>query len=397
MDIANRSFIIRTVLWVYVLCKRIGISYMLVALYGFSYYLRTQLPQEKVRWLGIALYPNEVKQLDDLDALMGEDKPARVTWRFTAQGMAALARLGDVCRVLRVVKHIDKTHTFMPACRVTVALFLYMRLKPWLTVHEVKAVVVTSDYSPDGAALTSAAGGLGIPRIYMPHALPSLHIPGRSMLSYDLYLFDSEAMAERFAKISPLTGEVIYRGVRGKHLGLRLSGLAATRPRVGIFLSSGTRLAALKETIAALARFNPSAILVRGHPVDFSNPDFSALSAVPGVCISKHTTLEEDTLACDIIIAGNSTVILECLRLGTPTVYYGALDMIPYDYNGFVAAGLVQDIAPVETFDMNSVARFFDINWLSHMAYFDAAYGKDSTVLAQHLRTSLMALLKGGL
>lgn len=394
MDIARRHVVIRLVLRIHAACRVVGISHVLVALYGALYFLRAALPAGRVRWLGTAVYPNEVKQLDDIEQVMGEGwQVARVQWRFSWNAFKAMMGFRRARTVLRLVRHLDRRYRFMPACRATVTLFLYLRFRRWLAAQPPKAVLVTSDYSPDGAALNSAASSAGVARIYSPHALPSLHIAGRNLLDYDLYLFDSEAMQARFASIAPLRGRVVYRGVRGGYLPMRLAGLEAAQPRIGIFLSSGANLPVLKALIAALGRLNPKVILVRGHPVEFSNPDFSQVGQLPGVKISQGTKLEEDVAACDVIIGGNSTVILESLRLGTPTAYHAGLDLIPYDYNGFVAEGLVRDIAPVEAFEIRALAAFFGAEWLASMRYFDAGYGQDAQVMAAALREQLAAFL----
>lgn len=394
-DIAGRSVIIRGVVQVHGLCRRIGISHWMVAAYGFSHYLRASLPEKDARWLGIASFPNELRQLDDLDAVMGPGwEAARVRWRWNMQGLPALS-WKDMKRILRLVRHIDSTHRFMPACRITAALFLYVRLRSWLEAHKPRAIVVTSDYAPDAVALSAAAAQAGIVRLYVPHALPSLKIAGR-VLDFDLYLFDSEAMHSRFHSMSPITGKVIYRGVRGMHRDMLLGGLQSGKPRIGIFLSGGADVNALRNTILGIARLSPQVVLVRGHPVDFANPDFSQLHRIsPLVKVSEGTTLEQDTKACDVIIAGNTTAILECLRMGVPTVYLGALDHIPHDYNGFVADGLVPEIHDASELDPVAVAAFYSEEWLQRMRYFDAAYGVDARVVKRQVRDHIIAWLEG--
>lgn len=403
LDIAGRQPVIRLVLFVYGIAKSLGISHLMVAGYGLSYFVRAQLPRHKVRWLGIAVYPNEVKQLDDLDRVMGEGwQVSRVVWQlFSLRAIfllwGAVLRVRRMRRVLRLVRRIDATHRFMPACRVTAALFLYLRLKPWLAQQRPRAVVVTSDYSPDGAALAAAAGSLGIMRIYMPHALPSFHLPGRGLLTYELYVFDSEAMHSRFATMGATGGEVVYRGVRGQHKALQLERLREVEPCIGIFLSGFTNMAVLESTIRGLVRFEPRRILVRGHPVDFSNPDFSKLADInPLVTISRGATLEGDAEACDVILAGNTTAILETLRMGVPTVYYGKLDMITHDYNGFVADRLAPEIADVTALDLRMVEEFFSSGWVERMHYYDAAYGRDAEDLQRQVRGAIRGALGDG-
>ncbi len=389
-DIANRSAVIRIVLGVHRVLRELGLSHFMVAFYGVSYFVRAVLPAGRVRWVGIGLYPNEVKQLDDLDRIMGEGwGVSRIGWKLVnLPGIFAL-RARACMRVLRVVRRIDARYGFMPACRITVALFLYLRLKPWLAEVAPKAVVVASDYSPDGAALAGAAASLGIARVYMPHALPSSHIPGRTLLGFEAYVFDSEAMHARFASMGTIAGHVMYRGVRGAHRMMRLEGLSVSQPRIGIFLSGSTDMPALRWTIAGLNRLSPASILVRGHPVDFANPDFTGIDAH----VSKGTTLEEDAASCDLILAGNTTAILETLRMGVPTVYYSKLDNIPYDYNGFVADGLVPDLEKITLLDLTLVRRFFSAVWEKRMRYFDAAYGGDVEMLHAHVRSGLMVLV----
>lgn len=384
-DIASRSPAIRLALRAHALCRRLGLGPLLVGAYGFSYFVRLVLPGQRVRWLAVGLYANEVKELDALAVLLGPDAPARVGWRlFNVQGLGAV-RLRKLRSLYRMVVHIERRHGFMPACRVMATLFMYLRFHAWLKAMQPNAVVVTSDYSPDGAALTAAAGSLGIRRVYVPHALPSLQI-GRSMLAYDAYVFDSEAMRERFSRLAPIAGEVVYRGVRGGHT------LMKRMPpgRVGVFLAGATHMEGLLAMVRALSgRF--AEVLVRGHPVDFTNPDFTQVEqAAANVRISRGQALEQDAASCTLVVAGNTTAILEVLRQGVPVVYSAQLDTIPRDYNGFVTDGLVPELVSPEALQPQAVQNFFDAAWEKRMRYFDAGYGQD----AQALRTQLVAALK---
>ena len=385
-DIATRSRAIRMALRGYALCKRAGIAPLLVGAYGFSYFVRLVLPARRVRWLAVGLYANEVKALNGLDALLGADAPARAGWRlFNIQGLRAV-QLRRVRRLYRVVAHIERRHGFMPACRVMATLFLYLRFHVWLAVMRPEAVLVTSDYSPDGAALTAAAGSLGIRRVYVPHALPSLHIR-RSMLAFDAYVFDSEAMRDRFAHFAPVRGEIAYRGVAGE--ARLMQPVRAEVARVGVFLAGVTDMQGLLRMVRVLAERFPE-VFVRGHPVDFTNPDFASVEQVAAnVRISRGSTLAQDTQACDFIMAGNTTAILETLRMGVPTLYCAGLDMIPRDYNGFVRDGLVPEIAAPEDVNPLMLAAFFDAVWEKRMRYFDAGYGRDAELMRGQLVLAL--------
>ena len=397
-DIASRSPLIRFVIGVHGVLRVLGISYLLVGLYGLAYYLRARLPSATSRWIAIGSLANEIKQLDTLDKLMGEDKPERVVWSFAQIGnwcalAHALMHPRDVLRVIRLLRHLERDLRFMPACRAAAMLFMYLRFRQWFAGHKVRAVVVTSDYSPDAAAFSSAAGALGIYRIYLPHALPPMQIRGRTLLDYECFVLDSKAMQDRFASLWRVTGRVLFRGVRGENRPMQVERLSAVQPRIGIFLSGLTNMKVLENTIKGLGHLNPS-ILVRGHPVAFANPDFTQLAqAYPHVRISKGTTLLEDAQACDLVIACNTSAFLEILKFGIPAAYLAALDDIYYDYNGFVGDGLVPEIASVDTLDLATLKTFFSGQWPERMAYFDATFGRDAQQMHQEIRSALREVI----
>ncbi len=398
-DIARRSRTIRFALYAHRLCRLLKCSHLLVALYGLAYFVRAGLPGHTPLWLTTGIYPNEHKQLDRIDALMGQNAPARIAWSFKQKdgwraAFGALRHPRGVLRLLKAFKRIEARLPFMAACRVAMALFLYVRFRQWLERQTVQAVLVTSDYSPDAAALSTAAASLRIKRAYLPHALPGALMAGRTLLDYELYVFDSYAMRDRFAACSKLEGAIVYRGIHGEPYPLRCDGLMKKPLNIGIFLSAAASLNAVAETVESLARLNPALILIRGHPVQFSNPDFSAIAqAAPYVEVSSGISLAQDSKRCDLIVAGNTTAVLEVLKNGTPVVYLPTLDGTSFDYNGFVQNGLVPLISSAAELDLASVAAFYRPGWEERMQYFDAAYGQNPAALDAEVKHALLKIL----
>lgn len=395
-DIASRSPKIRLVLRIHSLCRTLGVAHMLVGVYGVSYYIRCVLPQRSVRWLGIGCYPNELRHLDEIDRLMQDYAPARVTWKLVHfrgvwDVIRTIPNIKKLWRFCRLVKHIERRHGFMPACRVMATLFLYIRFSQWFVAHGCNAVVTTSDYSPDGAALTCAAAQHGVKRIIVPHALPSLEVDGRSMLSFDGYVLDSNAMRARFEYFQPITGEVVYRGLESVYAPLDITGLDNHSLHVAILLSGATNLDVLRQLIHTILQQHDARILVRGHPVDFANPDFSELQHISEhVQLSRGSSLMDDVRGKDLMIAANSTVILQGLRMGVPTVFCDALDGLPHDYNGFARDGLVYELPDISVVDVRDVRVFYEReDWCVRMEYFDAGYGRDAAQMQAQVKDAL--------
>lgn len=387
-DIAGRSWVIRLVLRLYHTAQVFGLEHLLVAGYAASYYVRAVLPKSKTQVLGVGFYANELRSLHLAEGLLAPQKLCKVGWQLLnpAGVIALFSGTGKWYKTWRLIKRIQQQHDFMPACRVMATLFLYIRFRQWFLAHGAQAVIVTSDYSPDGAAMTAAANVSGAKTIYIPHALPSLAIERYYMLGFDYYLLQSEAMMRRFSHWRKIDGEIFYQGVRGSYAPLQLANLDASRVKIGILLSGATRMDRLRELIISLLKqHTPEMILVRGHPVDFTNPDFSALTQIDGrVKISQGAALEEDVGACDVMISSNSTVIVDSLRMGTPTVFYDGLDDLPYDYNGLVSDGLVPAMKDTQL-DIAKVKDFFSRDWLLQMQYFDSAYAQDRAQLDEQV------------
>jgi hypothetical protein len=155
---------------------------------------------------------------------------------------------------------------------------------------------------------------------------------------------------------------------------------------VGIFLTALTRAEIVAELIAEIRFSRPDVrILIRNHPVALLRTDFSKLAAEDGnLEITIGTPLDDEIIACDLIICGNSGVAMNALSGGRPVAYMDALDGLNFDYNGFVESGLVCHVTGWSDDIYARLKKFyFNPKWHSVMRSYDASYGADARELGQ--------------
>jgi hypothetical protein len=150
--------------------------------------------------------------------------------------------------------------------------------------------------------------------------------------------------------------------------------------KIGIFLTSGTRIDKLEELVSAIRATDPDVeILIRNHPVALLKNDFSDLASADGkIEITIGNPLDDEITACDLIICGNSGVALNVLRGGRPVAYIASLDHVRYDSNGFVQSGLVCPMPAWRDDIYTCLKRFYcEPSWQHVMRSYDASYGSD--------------------
>jgi hypothetical protein len=102
-------------------------------------------------------------------------------------------------------------------------------------------------------------------------------------------------------------------------------------------------------------------VLIRPHPVNLWPGLAEAVASLgdPRVKVQFSTRLRDDLRGCDLVLGGNSTVLLDALVAGTPACYVRGLDHGPYDVQEFVRDGLVYELPRLALIDAGAIARFY--------------------------------------
>ncbi|CAN0595319.1 unnamed protein product, partial [Ectocarpus sp. 12 AP-2014] len=209
----------------------------------------------------------------------------------------------------------------------------------------------------------------------------------------DFAFFNGTAIHDTYRSRSACQALPVLIGLEGSSRALAWSSDVRT---VGIFLTALTRVPTLSRLVRDIRLTHPEAhILIRHHPVALLKTDLSQLEAeTPGLRVTIGTPLENDIADCDVVVCGNSGVILNTLRAGRPVAYLPELDDLPLDYNGFLEGGLVPLMEGWDAKSYGSLKAFYhQPDWNQIMRRYDASYLCSAAELEQTARETLLTLL----
>lgn len=357
----------------------------------FAYMLKSVLSLGPVgadaEAVSISSFDNEHHSVDRLAALVPDASLLRLSLKrghFFGRGQlrAACRMLGSARRLWPFLLRLVRSHSFMPSARIASALAFYMRFMQLFADHPtLSAAIIASNYSPEAVGLAAAAHRAGRRVIYMNHAPVAANGALVPPVLADCAIFYGDVVRQTYERRSRCTAEVALIGQPWTARPMEWREEVRT---VGIFLTALTRTDFVAELVSAIRAGRPDVrILIRNHPVALLKSDFSNLADHDGnVEITIGNPLDEEIVACDLIICGNSGVAMNALSGGRPVAYMDALDGLDFDYNGFVESGLV---CHVNAWSDDIYARLKDFylkpEWQEVMRSYDASYGADTEAL----------------
>lgn len=372
----------------------------------FLYMLKTVLmmgpaPKSGSDAIAVSNFGNEKHSIERLVAIVPEARIMQLSMKRSH--LFGLGQMGRVARMIAAaprlwpfLSRLARNYSFMPAARMASALASYMRFhEDFARNPELRAGIIASNYSPDALGLAAAAHRHGANVIYTNHAPVPPNGAFVPPVLADCAVFYGETVGETYSRHSVCTAEIALIGQDGQTFPMRWH---PDRPRqVGIFLTALTCADEVENLVASIhADLPQTRILIRNHPVALLKSDFGKLKErYTDLEVTIGTPLDDEIAACDIVFCGNSGVALNALRSGCPVAYHDALDDIVFDYNGFVASGLV---CPVEGWSprlYEKLAEFYGrSDWTKVMRGYDASYDSDedelhhtaSSVIRRYLR-----------
>ncbi|QCR22999.1 hypothetical protein [Pontibacter sp. SGAir0037] len=245
-----------------------------------------------------------------------------------------------------------------------------------LRKHRPTAIIFANDHNPDARAMLYAAKHYKIPTVYIQHASVSNSFPP---LEHDLSLLEGQAALDTYQQCGPVEGEVKFIGMPKADHYLKKRKSSNKVQRVGICCNTIDTLEGIVQLVTQLSLHLPDLILsIRPHPRD--NRDFNLIRGIsPKATLSNPASegpfmfLEQQ----DVIIAGDSSILLEATLLNIPSIYYkfdeGAL---LDDYYGYVKNGVVERADTTEK--LISIIENYIVNRpvvYQHAKYYNATVG----------------------
>jgi hypothetical protein len=234
----------------------------------------------------------------------------------------------------------------------------YRRYGELLVRHHPRLAVMSSHSNPHGIAMNLAAHRAGVPVALVTHGMPVAPI---ARLHYDLAILECDASRLMYVDTGCRMDAVVIKSRRRESSPMRplfrAHGLTA-----GVFLSKDPVPEEVMSCLdALLADTRIVTVLVRPHPVNLWRGLRQAISSLETTRVQLRLSerLMNDFVQCDLVIAGNSTVLLDAVVSGRPACYVRGFDHGSYDVQSFVRDRLVYELTDVRRIDYDAVAGFY--------------------------------------
>jgi hypothetical protein len=286
-------------------------------------------------------------------------------------------------RIRRIARRLHRRHEFFKVLRVAQLIGYYARYLEIFKRGRFRLAVTSNHSNPHGIAFNLAARKCGVPVVLITHGMP---VPPVARLSYDLALVHCEAARQTYQEAGCRMARVLIHGRRQHHAPMPAGALPA-RLSVGIFLCKDVNEEVLRAVVARLLNDSRvSRIVVRAHPKNLW-VGFDAWIASQGdsrVQRSFGRSVFADIEASDIVLAGNSSVLVEAVTAGRPCGYVRGIDYGSTDLHAFVARGLIYPYDAASGFDPDAMLGFYQRpGWPTVLRLFANVDEDETTVAAR--------------
>lgn len=300
--------------------------------------------------------------------------------------LSALMRISGPSRVLRLARLLHRRHEFFKVLRVVELIGFYARYLEIFESGQFRLAVMSSHSNPHGIAFNLAARKFGVPVVLVTHGMPVRPV---APLSFDLAVVHCEAARQTYIAEGCRMNRVMIHGRRANHTAMP-AGPLPDRLTVGIFLCKDVNDQRLRTLVVWLLG-NPrvSSILIRPHPKNLWRGLDSWVKSrrSPRLRRSALGPVSDDLELADIVLAGNSSVLVDAVTAGTPGAYVFGLDYGSRDVHAFVSTGLIYELKDEISFDPDAMLRFYQRpNWTSVLRVFANVSEDEASVTAQVAR-----------
>jgi hypothetical protein len=346
----------------------------------------------------IAKLGNERRELEKLPALLPE-----VVWTEIPMGRSpeiSALRRGDgviesLRRLMRLARVLHGRYAFYQVLRALELVGFYLRYLRILGSGRFDMAAVSNHSNPHGMAFALAARKRGIPVVLVTHGMPVRPV---ARLSYDLAVVHCEAARRTYEADGCRLRHVLVQGRRDAYVPMG-AGPISEPLRVGVFLCKDVgeeRLGGVIRQLLTDSRV--SEVLIRAHPTNFWKglSGWVAAQTDGRLRLSSGRSISADLEGSDIVLAGNSSVLIEAVVAGRPAAYIRGLDCGPDDLHGFVAEGLIYPADDDFSLDPEKMRAFYARpEWGTVLRAF-ANVDEDETRVAGKFRAALREFVGAG-
>jgi hypothetical protein len=267
-------------------------------------------------------------------------------WRPRPMGSAVRALLrtmpSDYWRAARLARLLSRRYGVFRALRVLELIAYYRRYVDLFSARSFQLAVMSSHSNPHGIALNLAATQCGVPVVLITHGMPVRPI---ARLDYGLAIMECEASRQVYEEAGCRMNYVVIKSRQRDFRPMRES-IRSDALTVGLFLSKDPVEGQVVHCLRALLSDPRVArIIIRPHPVNLWSGLTATVTSLddPRLAVRSSGFLEEDLRHCDLVLGGNSTVLLDAVISGRPACYVRGFDHGPYDVQEFVRDTLIYE------------------------------------------------------
>ncbi len=310
----------------------------------------------------IARLGNERRAVEGLPRMLPELGWTELKFRRRpdAAALFALARNAgrNWRRTVSLARLLHRRYEFFKVLRVAELVAYYARYLELFRRGRFRLAVMSSHSNPHGIAFNLAARKSGVPVVLVTHGMPVRPV---ARLSYDLAVVHCEAARQTYLEEGCRFGRVLVHGRRRQHAPMP-AGPMPERLRVGIFLCKDVNEGRLRALVGRLLEdARVSRVLLRPHPKNLWAGLDEWVASLDGARVRRGRggPVSLDLEAADVVLGGNSSVLVDAVTAGRPAAYVSGLDYGSEDLHGFVARGLVCAFDDARGFDPDAMLRFY--------------------------------------
>lgn len=269
-------------------------------------------------------------------------------------------------RILKLVRRLRR-YDFFKVLRVVEFTGYYSRYLEIFQSSDFKLAVMSSHSNPHGLAFNLAARKCGVPVVLITHGMPVRPV---ARLAYDMAVVHCEFARRVYSEEGSRMDQVLTHGRRQDYVPMPRQ--LPERLNVGVFLCKDVNEKRLQALVTRLlAEPNVSSIRIRPHPKNLwlGLNDWVAREHEPRLNLSSGAPLFDDVRSVDLVLAGNSSVLIDAVTAGCPSGYVANIDHGPPDLHRFVESGLIYPLA--DEWAPDSMLRFYQCpGWLNVLRLF---------------------------
>jgi hypothetical protein len=262
----------------------------------------------------------------------------------------------SVRRIWRVACRLHRRNEFFKVLRVIELIAYYARYQRIFRAGNYAVAVTSSHSNPHAIAFNLAARKFGVPVVLITHGMP---VPPVARLTYDLALVHCEAARETYRTEGCMINETFVQGRAGDFVPMPAA--LPERVSVGVFLCKDVNESRFRELIKFLLDHSRvCSVVIRPHPKNLWRQLNLWLDSLKDLRVSVFSgnALSDDLRNVDVVLGGNSSVLIDAAVAGRPAAYVSDLDYGAYDLHRFVERRLVCDFDD-DHFEFDRLLAFY--------------------------------------